>query len=164
MVVMWVNTCIMVKCCKQKTATKNSTESELVGTSDCYEDLEWAQDSIEGLGYKMEIPVQWQDNTSTIIIIKDPKAKRLRTKHLTSRKDVLHEAICKNNEALLEYKNTKVMIADAFTKILKDQSFYLIMNVVMRWMSMTKLERVTEPKSVDLTQATEPKSKGMRWK
>ena len=40
MMVMWGNTCIMVKCCKQKMATKNSTESELVGTSDCYEDLE----------------------------------------------------------------------------------------------------------------------------
>ena len=122
-VIMWGNTSIVIVCQKQKIATKDSTESETVGLSDKYKVLEWTQDFILGLKVKLQKPVIFQDNTSTITIIKDKGGKRLRTKHLTARKAVLHEAIVENQECDLVYKNTKVMVADPFTKALEGASF-----------------------------------------
>ena len=40
MVVMWGNTCVLIECKKQKIATKDSTEVELVGMSDSFIKLE----------------------------------------------------------------------------------------------------------------------------
>ena len=71
----------------------------------------------------------------------------MKTKHLTARKAVLHEAIVENQECDLVYKNTKVMVADPFTKALEGASFQLLMNVIMGWLSIKRLEAIVGPKS-----------------
>ena len=147
MVVMWGDSCIMTICKKQKISTKDSTESELVGISDSYEKLEWANDFIEGLGEKLKEPIVFQDNMSTITLIMSVPPRRLRNKHLTARNACLHEAIVKNKEALLLHKQTKLMIADPFTKPLQGEGFHLLMAVVMGWLSCEKLEQIIDARN-----------------
>ena len=122
-------------------ATKNSTESELVGLSDTETDIAWAQNFITVMGVNLMEPILYQDNTSTITIVKEGVERRLRSKHLTARWAVLHESIVTNNESTLTYKKTKVMLADPFTKPLEGASYQLIMNVIMGWMTINYLEK-----------------------
>ena len=91
----------------------------LVGLLDVEVDVEWAQQLILVLRCKMMEPVLFQDDASTTIIIKDTTGRRMKNKHLTSRRAVLHEPIVTNEEAVLIYKNTKIMLIDPFTKPLE---------------------------------------------
>ena len=51
-----------------------------------------------------------------------------------------------NKEAILSYKYTKWMLADPFTKPLEGAGFQLLMNVVMGWMSVARLQKLIPPK------------------
>ena len=136
----------MITCRKQRIATKNSTESELVGMSDTMDEVEWAQDFIMALGYKMQEPRLYQDNQSAMTIMLEKPERRLRIKHLTARHAVLYETIVTSKEAILSYKYTKWMLVDPFTKPLEGARFQLLMNVVMGWMSVARLQKLTPPK------------------
>ena len=148
MVIMWGGACIMITCRKQKICTKNSTESELVGVSDSLDEVEWTQDFIESLGHKLSTPILFQDNQSTITIVLEKTTRRLRTKHMTARRAVLHEAIVTNKEAEVVYKYTKWMLADPFTKPLEGQGYQLLMNVIMGWMTVETVQKLIGPKVV----------------
>ena len=152
MVVMWGDTCVMTVCKKQKIATKDSTEAELVGMSDSFAKLEWAHDFIVALGEKLREPIIYQDNMSAITLVLAVPTRRLRTKHLTARNACLHESIVKRNEASLEHKGTKLMVADTFTKPLVGEGFHLLMAVVMGWLTCNKLEELIDARN-----------KGVRW-
>ena len=143
---MWGGACIMITCRKQKICTKNSTESEMVGVSDSYDEVEWTQDFIESLGHKLNTPILFQDNQSTINIVLEKSIRRLRTKHMTARRAVLHETIVTNKEAELVYKYTKWMLADPFTKPLEGQGYQLLMNVIMGWMTVETVQKLIGPK------------------
>ena len=79
------------------------------------------------------------------IVLEKPE-RRLRTKHLTARRAVLYETFVTNKEAILSYKYTKWMLADPFTKLLEGAGFKLLMNVVVGWMSVARLQKLIPPK------------------
>ena len=141
MVVMWGDTCVLDTCRKQKIATKDSTEAEIVGMSDNFEKLEWVHDFITSLGWRLNQPIIYQDNMSAITLVMGVP-RRLRTKHMTARNAVLHQAIVEKNEAGLEHKSTKLMIADPLTKPITGEAYHLMMAVVMGWMSCSSLDRL----------------------
>ena len=141
MVVMWGDTCVLDTCRKQKIATKDSTEAEIVGMSDNFERLEWVHDFITSLGWRLNQPIIYQDNMSAITLVMGVP-RRLRTKHMTARNAVLHQAIVEKNEAGLEHKSTKLMIADPLTKPITGEAYHLMMAVVMGWMSCSSLDRL----------------------
>ena len=141
MVVMWGDTCIIDVCKKQKIATKDSTEAEIVGMSDNFEKLEWAHDFIMSLGWRLNQPIVYQDNLSAITLV-TAEPRRLRTKHMTARNAVLHQEIIENKVATLEHKGTKLMIADPLTKPVTGEAYHLMMAVVMGWLSCVDLERI----------------------
>ena len=104
------------------------------------------------LGEKLKEPIIYQDNMSAITLVLAVPTRRLRNKHLTARNACLHEAIVKRNEALLEHKGTKLMVADTLTKPLVGEGFHLLMAVVMGWLSYNKLEKLINARN-----------KGVRW-
>jgi len=54
---------------KQKCAARDSTEAELVALEALLLDVEWHDEWFEGQGYKLEKPLIYQDNTSTITLV-----------------------------------------------------------------------------------------------
>ena len=68
---MWGDRYVLIVCHKQKFATKNSTKLEFVGLSYNKENIVWKQELILALGYEIKELMLFQDNTSTITIIKD---------------------------------------------------------------------------------------------
>ena len=116
LVIMCGHVAIMTLCCKQKIATKDSIEEEMVTLSDYIKHVEWCQGHLKKRVFKLEDPVVYNDNQSTIRIIENGKVKPLRNRHLTARCGVLNEFFDEYKYAKLRYKKTGEMIADMSTK------------------------------------------------
>jgi hypothetical protein len=76
---------IFCKSSTQKINTKSSTESELVGLSDSAGQFLWARYFLEEQGYSMGPAKIYQDNMSTISMIKNGKSSSDRTKRIAIR-------------------------------------------------------------------------------
>ena len=118
---------------KQRLATKDSTESELVALSDFVAKVEFTQGYVRARGYRLEEPIVFNDNTSTITIINKLDDKPLRNRHLTARRGILREFFCEDKLGHLKYKNTKDMVADVMTKPLLGKSFERFAMIIMGW-------------------------------
>ena len=68
-VLMWGNVPLLVLSKKQRLATKDSIESELVALSDFVAKVDYTQGYVLTRGYNLEEPIVFNDNTSTITII-----------------------------------------------------------------------------------------------
>ena len=141
MVIMWGNVAVAVVSKKQKIATKDSTEAELVALSDMIEKTEWAHEYLKEQGYDVKVPLIYEDNTSTITLVKKPDNPKLRTRHLTARRSVVYEHIIRYKSAEIEYKNTSEMLADTLTKPLVGSMFYKLNNIMMGWQKLFPLEK-----------------------
>ena len=117
--------------------------------SDNFEKLEWTNDFILSLGWRLNQPVIYQDNMSAITLVVGVP-RRLRTKHMTARTAVLHQAIVENKEVGLEHKGTKLMIADPLTKPIIGEGYHLLMAVVMGWMSCSTLEKIIHARNKEV--------------
>ena len=62
---------IQTICSKQKLNMQSSTESELVGGDDSITKILWTHLFIETQGYKIKKNILYQDNKSTILLIKN---------------------------------------------------------------------------------------------
>ena len=81
----------------------------------------------------MKVPLIYEDNTSTITLVKKTDSPKLRTRHLTARRCVVSEHIIKYKSVEIEYKNTSEMLADTLTKPLVGSMFYKLNNIMMGW-------------------------------
>ena len=113
---------IMAKSTKQKIVTKSSTEAELVGMSDSVSLVIWCRNFLESQGYKVPPAKVFQDNLSTIAMVRSGKPTSDRTRHVSIRYFFVHDREV-NGEVQLEYKPTKEMIADILTKPLQGELF-----------------------------------------
>jgi hypothetical protein len=118
---------------KQKIATKDSTESEIVAFSDMMVKIEWVVDFLKGFGLEVETPLVYQDNKSAITLVTKRESGIARTRHLQARRAVVHEGIMERNLFMLMFLRTAQMIADVLTKPLGGQLFYTFANVLMGW-------------------------------
>jgi len=99
---------------KQKCAVRDSTEAELEALEALLLDVEWHDERFRGHGYKLEKPMIYQDNTSTIILVTKGGGK-LRNKTMRVKQAVILEGF-KNGDYEFKYVQTDYKVADVFTK------------------------------------------------
>jgi hypothetical protein len=69
LVIKWGITTLVTLSRKQKIATKDSTEAELVGVSDTLSEVEKTHEYMKEQGVELDLPVIYQDNMSTITLV-----------------------------------------------------------------------------------------------
>ena len=121
---------IIAKSVKQKINTKSSTEAELVGLSDGLSLVIWARNFLESQGYKMPSATVFQDNMSTIAMLKNGRPTSDRTRHVNIRFFFACDKEA-SGEINIEYKPTKEMLADILTKPLQGELFVQLRNELL---------------------------------
>ena len=117
---------------KQKIVTKSSTESELVGLSDSLGQAIWTRNFLTGQGYKLGPAKVFQDNMSTITLATKGRSTSDRTRHIHIRYFFVKDRV-DNGEISIEYKPTKLMLADLLTKPLQGDLFRAMRRELLNW-------------------------------
>ena len=112
---------VFVRSAKQKIVTKSSTEAELVGLSDSL-----------GQGYVMGPATLFQDNMSTIILANKGRSTSDRTRYIHIRYFFVKDRV-NSGEVKIEYKHTKMMLADLLTKPLQGDLFRVMRQELLNW-------------------------------
>jgi hypothetical protein len=116
---------------KQKLNTKSSTEAELVGADDMSTMMLWSALFLEAQGYKVKKNILYQDNKSTIQLLKHGKASSSkRTRHLNIRYFFLTDQIEKGN-LIVQYCPTGRMTGDYMSKPVQGKLFQEFRREVM---------------------------------
>ena len=116
---------------KQKLNVKSSTEGESVGTDDTLPQVLWTNYFLKAQGFKSKGTVMYQDNMSTMLMLKNGKASTTRrTKHINVRYFFITDRI-KNGEFTIEHCPTGKMLADFFTKPLQGKKIIEFRNKIM---------------------------------
>ena len=127
---------LYVKSMKQKLVSKSSTEAELIALSDTIGQVVWTRNLLEAMGYSMEPATVYQDNLSTMAMIRNGAPNSHRTRHINIRfffaKDHEERGLIK-----LEYCPTENMLADFFTKPLQGALFTRLRNSLLGIASST---------------------------
>jgi hypothetical protein len=111
------------KSVKQKLATKSSSESELVGVSDGLSQGIWARNFMISQGYVNIKPLLlYQDNQSTIAMMRRGRSTSERTRHIDQRYFFIKDRI-EAKEVEISYLSTGEMIADILSKPLQGELF-----------------------------------------
>ena len=108
---------------KQTLNSKSSTETELIGGSDYLPYALWHIYFLKSQGYEVECKMLYQDNESTIKLLKNGKqSSRKQTRHIDIRYFWISDRL-KKEKIKVEYCPTKCMLADFFTKPLTGALF-----------------------------------------
>ena len=114
---------------KQRINTKSSTEAELVGLSDYIGQVIWCKSFLEHQGRRSSSTVVfskpavvYQDNTSTIRLVKNGTSTSDKTRHIGIRYFFVKDRVEKK-DIEIKYKRTEEMIADLLTKPLQGKLF-----------------------------------------
>ena len=116
----------------QKINTKSSAESELVGLSDSTGQVVWTRNFLIEQGYVLGPAVIYQDNQSTMALLKNGKSNSDRTRHIAIRFFFVSDRV-NNNEIKLEYLETGDMLADILTKPLQGELFRKLRDRLLNW-------------------------------
>ncbi len=117
---------------KQKIVTKSSTESELIGLSDSLGQAIWTRDFLIEQGYKVGPAKVIQDNKSTITLTAKGRSTSDRTRHIHIRYFFVKDRV-DSGEVDIEYKSTKLMLADLLTKPLQGDLFRAMRRELLNW-------------------------------
>jgi hypothetical protein len=116
---------------KQKVNSRSSTEAELNGVDNKIGKIMWTKRFIEKQGYKVNMNVVYQDNTSTIKLAENGKSSSgRRTRHFDIKLFYITDLIGKQ-EVKIKYCPTDDMIADYMTKALTGAKFKLFRNKIL---------------------------------
>ena len=108
--------CISGSSTKQKVNARSSTESELIGIDDKISKVIWTKKFIENQGYKVNLNIIYQDNTSTIKLMNNGKlSSGKRTRHFDIRLFYVTDLIGRK-ECIVKYCPTEEMVADYMSK------------------------------------------------
>ena len=113
---------VYAKSAKQKIVTKSSTEAEIVGLSDSSSQVIWSRDFLIGQGYQLDAAVIYQDNMSTIALVKKGQSTSERSRHINIRYFFVKDRV-DQGDIKVEYKPTGDMLADVLTKPLQGSLF-----------------------------------------
>ena len=120
-------------CSKQKLNTKSSTETELVGVSDYLPRKIWVINFLEAQGYRLKNKTLYQDNESTIKMLKNGRdSTTSRSRHVSIRFFFAADRVQKK-EFSVEYCHTDSMLADFYSKALQGKLFHKYREVLMGW-------------------------------
>jgi hypothetical protein len=123
---------IFVESSKQKLNTKSSTEAELVAVSDASSQIIWTRNFLIAQGYNTPAAEIFQDNMSTIAIIKKGSSTSKRTRHINIRYYFITDRVS-NGEIIVTHMPTKNMIADILTKPLQGELFEYLRMLLLNW-------------------------------
>jgi hypothetical protein len=115
---------------KQKLVAKSSAESELIGLSDSLPQVIWTRNWLISQGYKPKPATVYQDNMSTMALIKKGKSTSMNTRHVNIRYFFAKDRV-DSKEIEIKYLNTENMISDIFTKPLQGKRFVELRNKMM---------------------------------
>lgn len=128
---------------KQRLVAKSSTEAELIAISDGLSQAIWLRNLLGAQGYDMKPIILYQDNMSTITLIKKGKSTSERTRHVDLRYFFIADRV-KNNEVVVKYMPTKEMLADLHTKPLQGALFREMRGKVMNATTGSELQGCVE--------------------
>jgi len=124
----------------QKLNTTSTTESELVGASDCLGQTLWTVNFLEHQGISVRKNYYYQDNESAIRLEKNGiKSAGKRSRHINIRFYFIKDRIEKGDIHLL-YCNTEDMVADFYSKPQQGSLFTRMSNYVMGHTPMPQVE------------------------
>ena len=136
---------IHAKCSKQKLNIKSSTEAELVGTSEYIPYMLWLLIFISSQGYVIKDNVLYQDNQSTILMLKNGRNSCTgNSRHVDIRYFFVKDRIDKG-EVRIEYCPSFVMLVDYFTKQLQGHLFKKFRDVIMGYKHISTLTIQNSP-------------------
>ena len=116
---------------KQKLNTRSSCEAELVGADDMATKILWTKLFLEEQGYAIDRNILYQDNKSTILLIKNGKRSAgKRSRALNIRCFFLTDQQERSNLAV-EYCPTGEMAGNFMTKPLQGHDFRRFRNLIM---------------------------------
>ena len=121
---------IYAKSSTQKLNTKSSTEAELVAMSDGANQVIWTRNFLLEQDYQMGPAIIYQDNMSTIQLIKNGKSNSERTRYINIRYFFLTDRI-KSGDVIVTYMKTEDMIADILTKPIQGEPFRRLRNQLL---------------------------------
>jgi hypothetical protein len=161
---------------KQKLNTKSSTEAELVGTSEYVPFNIWILMFMKKQGYDIKKNILFQDNKSTIRMLKNGRASCTgNSRHIDIKHFFVKDRVDKNEIEVL-YCPTHLMIADYFTKPLQGKVFKMFRDLIMGYVHINDLlkeientikERVDKheiiEKSRKVIEKSSPLSKQVSW-
>lgn len=120
------------KSTKQKLVAKSSTEGELIGVSDYSGEIIETRNFLIAQGYPMSEATVYQDNQSTIAMIKNGRSNSDRTRHINIRFFFIKDRV-DAGELTIQYKPTADMIADILTKPLQGELFRRLRAALLNW-------------------------------
>ena len=102
---------VYAKSSGQKLNSKSSSEAELIGLSDSSNQIIWTRNFLVEQGYDVPPATVYEDNQSTIAMLKNGKSNSERTRHIAVRFYFLADRIS-SKEIRVEYMRTGEMVAD----------------------------------------------------
>jgi hypothetical protein len=118
----------------QKLNTKSSSEAELVALSDHTNQVIWTRNFLLDQGYDVGASKVYQDNQSTIAMVKNGRSNSARTRHIAIRFYFVADRVA-SKEISVEYMRTGDMVADILTKPLQGQLFIRLRELLLNWSS-----------------------------
>ena len=116
---------------KQKLNTRSSCEAELVGADDVSTKVLWTKLFMEAQGYEVKKNILYQDNKSTILLLKNGKrSSGKRTRALNIRYFFLTDQQDKGNLEVL-YCPTGDMLGDFMTKPKQGKAYQRFRRAIM---------------------------------
>jgi len=113
---------IYSKCSKQKIVSKSSTEAELVALSDCSSMVIWCRNFLLEQGYDAPAALIYQDNKSTMAMLKAGSGTSALSRHINARYFWLQDYVA-SNQVMVEYLPTEDMVSDVLTKPMQGEQF-----------------------------------------
>ena len=120
------------KSSKQKIVVKSSTEGELVALSDMCTIVIWIREFLLAQGERVPAARVYQDNQSTMAMIKSGVAQCERTRHISIRYYWVKDRV-KLGDLDIVYKPTNEMLADLLTKPLQGEQFAKLRHTLLYW-------------------------------
>jgi len=105
-------------------------EGEQVSLSDNSSQVTWTREFLISQGYDVGPAIIYQDNQSTMALVRKGHSTSERTRHIKVRYFFIKEAI-DNNEIVLQYLPTDQMLADILTKPLQGEKFRGLRKLLM---------------------------------
>jgi hypothetical protein len=104
----------------------------LVGLSDSTGQILWTRNFLIEQGYNVEAATIYQDNMSTIALVKNGKSNSERTRHIALRFFFVADRVA-SKEVKVEYMQTGEMLADILTKPLQGELFRKLRDKLLNW-------------------------------
>jgi hypothetical protein len=123
---------VLAKSAKQKIVTKSSTEAELVGLSDTASLAIHLRNFVRAQGYDTGPAIIYQDNLSTMALMKRGGPGTERSRHINIRHFWVHEKVA-DGEIAIEHLGTELMHANALTKPVQGAQFVRERSGLTNW-------------------------------